>query len=96
MVPREAMVAAREDPSGRRSRSCARAACTTPGYSQPRRHARRRREDHHLRDRRALPAGFQDRARRVLRQRGPASTMVEVRSLSHPDYMIEVEAIAVI
>jgi 2-iminobutanoate/2-iminopropanoate deaminase len=29
-------------------------------------------------------------------QRGPASTMVEVRSLSHPDYMIEVEAIAVI
>jgi 2-iminobutanoate/2-iminopropanoate deaminase len=29
-------------------------------------------------------------------QRGPASTMVEVSSLSHPDYMIEVEAIAVI
>jgi enamine deaminase RidA (YjgF/YER057c/UK114 family) len=29
-------------------------------------------------------------------QRGPASTMVEVTSLSHPDYMIEVEAIAVI
>jgi 2-iminobutanoate/2-iminopropanoate deaminase len=29
-------------------------------------------------------------------QRGPASTMVEVNSLSHPDYMIEVEAIAVI
>jgi 2-iminobutanoate/2-iminopropanoate deaminase len=28
--------------------------------------------------------------------KGPASTMVEVRSLSHPDYMIEVEAIAVI
>jgi hypothetical protein len=29
-------------------------------------------------------------------QRGPASTIVEVTSLSHPDYMIEVEAIAVI
>ena len=28
-------------------------------------------------------------------QRGPASTMVEVSSLSHPDYLIEVEAIAV-
>lgn len=28
--------------------------------------------------------------------RGPASTMVEVGSLSHPDYLIEVEAIAVI
>ena len=26
---------------------------------------------------------------------GPASTMVEVSSLSHPDYLIEVEAIAV-
>ena len=29
-------------------------------------------------------------------QRGPASTMVEVSSLSHPDYLIEVEAIAVV
>jgi enamine deaminase RidA (YjgF/YER057c/UK114 family) len=29
-------------------------------------------------------------------QRGPASTMVEVSSLSHPDYLIEVEAIAVL
>jgi enamine deaminase RidA (YjgF/YER057c/UK114 family) len=29
-------------------------------------------------------------------QRGPASTFIEVGSLSHPDYMIEVEAIAVI
>ena len=28
--------------------------------------------------------------------RGPASTFVEVGSLSHPDYLIEVEAIAVI
>jgi enamine deaminase RidA (YjgF/YER057c/UK114 family) len=28
--------------------------------------------------------------------RGPASTMVEVSSLSHPDYLIEIEAIAVI
>jgi enamine deaminase RidA (YjgF/YER057c/UK114 family) len=27
---------------------------------------------------------------------GPASTMVQVASLSHPDYLIEVEAIAVI
>jgi len=29
-------------------------------------------------------------------QRGPASIMVEVSSLSHPDYLIEVEAIAVL
>ena len=29
-------------------------------------------------------------------QRGPASTMIEVSSLSHPDYLIEVEAIAVV
>jgi len=32
----------------------------------------------------------------VFGARGPASTMVEVSSLSHPDYLIEVEAIAVI
>ena len=29
-------------------------------------------------------------------QHRPASTMVQVSSLSHPDYMIEVEAIAVV
>jgi enamine deaminase RidA (YjgF/YER057c/UK114 family) len=29
-------------------------------------------------------------------ERGPASTMVEVSSLSHPDYLIEVEALAVL
>ena len=29
-------------------------------------------------------------------ERGPASTFIEVGSLSHPDYMIELEAIAVI
>ena len=29
-------------------------------------------------------------------QRGPASTLIEVGSLSHADYMIELEAIAVI
>ena len=29
-------------------------------------------------------------------QGGPASTFIEVGSLSHPDYMIELEAIAVI
>ena len=28
--------------------------------------------------------------------RGPASTMVEVSSLSHPDYLIEVEAVAIL
>ena len=28
--------------------------------------------------------------------RGPASTMIEVSSLSHPDYMIEIEAIAIV
>jgi 2-iminobutanoate/2-iminopropanoate deaminase len=32
----------------------------------------------------------------VFGDHGPASTMVEVSSLSHPDYLIEVEAIAVI
>jgi enamine deaminase RidA (YjgF/YER057c/UK114 family) len=29
-------------------------------------------------------------------QRGPASTMIEVSSLSHPDYLIEVEAVAIL
>ncbi len=28
--------------------------------------------------------------------KGPASTMVEVRALSHPDFLIEVEAIAIL
>ena len=28
--------------------------------------------------------------------RGPASTMVQVAALSHPDYMIEIEAVAII
>jgi enamine deaminase RidA (YjgF/YER057c/UK114 family) len=28
--------------------------------------------------------------------RGPASTMVEVSKLAHPDYLIEIEAIAVV
>ena len=32
----------------------------------------------------------------VFGQRGPASTLVQVASLSHPDYMIEIEAIAVL
>jgi enamine deaminase RidA (YjgF/YER057c/UK114 family) len=31
-----------------------------------------------------------------LGQKGPASTLVEVPSLAHPDWMIEIEAIAVI
>jgi len=29
-------------------------------------------------------------------QKGPASTMVEVSKLAHPDYLIAVEAIAVV
>ena len=29
-------------------------------------------------------------------QRGPASTMIEVSKLAHPDYLIEVEAIAIV
>jgi len=32
----------------------------------------------------------------VFGQKGPASTMVQVASLSHPDYLIEVEALAVV
>jgi enamine deaminase RidA (YjgF/YER057c/UK114 family) len=28
--------------------------------------------------------------------KGPASTMIQVPSLAHPDYLIEVEAIAVV
>jgi len=31
-----------------------------------------------------------------LGKKGPASTLVEIRSLAHPDWMIEIEAIAVI
>jgi enamine deaminase RidA (YjgF/YER057c/UK114 family) len=31
-----------------------------------------------------------------LGQKGPASTLVEVSSLAHPDWMIEIEAIAVL
>ncbi len=38
---------------------------------------------------------------RVIREeffgpKGPASTMIEVPSLAHPDYMIEVEAVAIV
>lgn len=29
-------------------------------------------------------------------KKGPASTLIEVSSLSHPDYLIEIEAIAVV
>ncbi len=29
-------------------------------------------------------------------QKGPASTMIEVSKLAHPDYLIEVEAVAVV
>ena len=32
----------------------------------------------------------------VFGAKGPASTMVQVNSLSHPDYLIEVEALAVV
>jgi enamine deaminase RidA (YjgF/YER057c/UK114 family) len=31
-----------------------------------------------------------------LGQKGPASTLVEISSLAHPDWMIEIEAIAVL
>lgn len=31
-----------------------------------------------------------------LGKKGPASTLVEIRSLAHPDWMIEIEAIAII
>ena len=31
-----------------------------------------------------------------LGRKGPASTLVEIRALAHPDWMIEMEAIAVI
>ena len=31
-----------------------------------------------------------------LGKKGPASTLVEIRALAHPDWMIEIEAIAVI
>jgi enamine deaminase RidA (YjgF/YER057c/UK114 family) len=31
-----------------------------------------------------------------LGKRGPASTLVEVSALAHPDWMIEIEAIAVL
>ncbi len=29
-------------------------------------------------------------------QRGPASTMIQVAALAHPDYLIEIEAVAVV
>lgn len=31
-----------------------------------------------------------------LGKKGPASTLVEIRALAHPDWMIEIEAIAVV
>ena len=33
---------------------------------------------------------------KYLGKKGPASTLVEIRALAHPDWMIEIEAIAVV
>jgi len=41
-------------------------------------------------------ADFREIREEFFGDKGPASTMVEVSSLAHPDYLIEVEAIAIV
>ena len=66
----------------------------------------RRKRDQRNTGRRPLPATYvtdvQNRPDfRVIRNeffgpRGPASTMIQVAALAHPDYLIEIEAIAIV
>jgi enamine deaminase RidA (YjgF/YER057c/UK114 family) len=43
-----------------------------------------------------LPWRAEFLAEGIFGQRGPASTMIQVAALAHPDYLIEIEAIAIV
>ena len=54
------------------------------------------RQDHNVSHRHPLPGRPCALARGIFREKGPASTLVEISALAHPDWMIEIEAIAVV
>ena len=54
------------------------------------------REDHDLCDRHDYRADLPPLREEFLGKKGPASTLVEISALAHPDWMIEIEAIAVL
>ena len=58
------------------------------------RHARRRREGDLLPHRRALPADLVPIREEFFGPKLPASTLITTPALAHPDYLIEIEAVA--